>query len=415
MRFSRFISITLSAFLLCGIGSHSMAQKALKRPVKTNTERPKTNPKPQPRPTTPGRTNNSNTARGNKPAAQTSGRGNISRTTLYTFAPGEVLYNYEYISGNKFGNNNWAIITMREGSNGNSNEWSFVKNGQKAVDKAQALEVIAYDPSTNDATVIFRDSNGKIWYNEKGQVVGPIESIYYYENIEAPFNLSFFYTKMGVDFFRDRDGNVVQVFGDKNLKNPKIIHHSRNGQHTMQFNDTGKIVYVDGKSYRLAPDENSDVRIFSIQIFDNGTWFVTGDSKTSSGSYPNFYKGVAGGRYLETNGKQFVHPTKGFVEWTEQNYPEEYKKAQSFSISADQFPWKWDSNKRVWNRESKFYLTGKNGRDEFISNWEYDYVMVNGQKKGTASAVDAWYDSRNNTFDWITIENNKLIKNSYQL
>jgi len=51
-----------------------------------------------------------------------------------------------------------------------------------------------------------------------------------------------------------------------------------------------------------------------------------------------------------------------------------------------------------------------NGRHFFESNYEYDYVVIDGEMYGHSPAIQAWHDKVSNSLQWTCLENNQYVQ-----
>jgi hypothetical protein len=60
-------------------------------------------------------------------------------------------------------------------------------------------------------------------------------------------------------------------------------------------------------------------------------------------------------------------------------------------------------------------IRSKDGKHMFYSDWEYDYVVVDGKEIDTRPAINAYYDEQKNAFIWNAIEGKELVVYEYKL
>lgn len=67
------------------------------------------------------------------------------------------------------------------------------------------------------------------------------------------------------------------------------------------------------------------------------------------------------------------------------------------------------------NHIEKFSLQDKSKKHQFICNYEYDYVMIDGNRYGNSVPVKAFYDEESDSFVWACVEGRNLVLYSYSL
>jgi hypothetical protein len=60
-------------------------------------------------------------------------------------------------------------------------------------------------------------------------------------------------------------------------------------------------------------------------------------------------------------------------------------------------------------------IKSNDGKHMFYSDWEYAYVVIDGQEVGEHPALYAYYDERKNAFIWNSIEGKELVVYEYKL
>lgn len=417
MRFHSIIKFTLAGLLLVAAAApfDGMAQGSVTR--KTTT--PKKNGNSSPGKNTGTKKNGSGTSgkKSSAPAAPGSSnslgvvKGQWQKTALYTFSQGERINDKEYLSGKKFHDNNWMMLTRSpQGA-------KLIKNGRVIQEAPNWIAVEAYDPDTNNALYYWRNSNNEWYIHVDGADLGPFSEINYFKTgLDDPMKAEFYYKKMGMNFFRDFTGISTKLDSPYERGDSRVTYKSPNGRHTMQFSPDKKSITVDGTRYTIFPADRKDVYIFRADVNNNGSWYVGGRSTDSKNVTEWIEKGCVNGvvKDLGQSTGLGLSAKRGFYKLSEGNDPQ--PGAKSYTPFADRdFDYKWIEERKEAERCTEFMLQGRTPSDEFLSSWEYDYVLINNKKVGNAAAIDAWYDPQANAFVWISIDGNKLYKNSYGL
>ncbi|MDE7412922.1 MAG: hypothetical protein K2N05_03905 [Muribaculaceae bacterium] len=351
--------------------------------------------------------------------ASSSGQGNHVALTsnkhekrkLYTFGEGERMYDNEYLSSRKFGSGNWMMITQSPSG------WKLIKNGKAIVSDAEWIDLFGYDAASNTAVYCYRNNADEIYAHVDGSDLGPFTKLWnFYGNLENPMKVAFMYNKMGMWFYRDYNGKSYNLGDVENPDNgdSRIIYTSLNGLHTLRFSSDKKSITVDGRRIELIPASNNSPYIREVYVYNNGDWYVEGSLQNNEGYWTEIKKGSVNGKIKDLTGTDSaVHPQKGIMGYEEATNTDAMKKNRQLWYRP--FGRNWNEKEEKLEVKTQFLINGRTTDDEFISNWQYDYVMINNKKVGTAAALDAWYDPTMNAFVWITIDGDDLVENAYKL
>ncbi|MCM1290585.1 MAG: hypothetical protein NC201_03040 [Prevotella sp.] len=407
--FKYYSLLLLSAALLCGGMSGSlMAQKVNTRPSKANpakTNSGKTNSgKRENRMVKPsnnlGNKAERNTLKqSNSSTSQVISNG-LSKVVLYTFSPGETLVLGEYTSMHSSNNSHFAIMTQTQ------QDMSLIIDGVKK-EKGRYIEVYSLDLSGTPTYTarIYDGTNSYLVSPSKRE--GPYESTsYIILHPEDPSKVLHTYQRMGMKFLHNYDGTVKQIDSDKNEFNCNVPIKSPNGSYSaMPFDNQTAIRFSDGTTARLFPS-GSSCNIYDMIVYNNGAVWVYG-----YGNNAYFKKAFKAGshnvvdlgdndRFDWKNGRAFTGASMSKVK-------------SPYDDAAQKYGYEWTGSENRLG--TQFYFQTPDSQHEFVGNWKYDYVLIDGKQYGQSYPYDAWYDRSRNAFVWVGLEGNKLIQYVYRV
>ena len=203
----------------------------------------------------------------------------------------------------------------------------------------------------------------------------------YYQNA---INMFYFDPSMenGYGYSYNLAGQTFVNLGGKILSN--VHDHPQNCQYKK-----GKIIfsfYSNGEQYVYT---NGFIYIGGKVL---GAYHAVSDLKiTEKGMYYGFKYRQGNDYYYHVNGKDNVSRD----DFENIPYPE------------------YDYD--LWDDSEELELKSSDNQHVFFSNYEYEYVVIDGQAFGISPALHAWYDSVKNTFSWNTIEGKALVVYEYKL
>lgn len=402
----KFITVAMLILSMALGGSFEpvYAQNKLQRKKTTTTK------------TTTPKTRKSNTGRRSNAAVlkdAVSGHGrstgsNPSRTVLYTLPQGEEFYMCEYYSNMKVSGNKFACMTY----NPSTKKYSLVVNGQRIAggEWVDAWWLDVENPSKCVYTVI---NNKEYTLTIDGQKFGPFEGLDYWKHgakylYDGTPNYSlehdrfrFIFTRMGRRFMHDADGTTYMI-PENTLP---TTYTSHNGRYKAVFSDGYKNVDFDGKSYYL-PLTGTGVAGLNVTVTDDGAAII----EIADNNWYWKYYAIAKGNLRGYDGdKEYFDLSSNAV--------------RSKSTSGHQNePRQMEGNNLRWNDQTSkldngfiISLNDSSGRHMFMSDWKYDYVMIDDKRFGDCAPINAFYDASANAFGWVTVEGRQLVLNTYRL
>lgn len=344
------------------------------------------------------------------------------RTVLYTFEPGETLKADEYCSNLKILPNKFACITY----NAVDSTMSLVINGER-VTTGNAVHALYLDTENPANSIYLYGNKGEEFLYVQGEHFGPYEEIYHWglsaetypehthdgtPNLDFLFNKKRFYFKnMGMMFRHDNDGTIYMCndvapwssINDKEQENP--IFKSTKGRCGIEFlggYNTFKFTAPGTSWLTMAPPQIDGWNLFclnNVVIADHGIAVLeytytneAYDDKYTSYSilYDLATKSVTG-----FSQNEYYDPSTNTIK--------EISAKLLHPISPEQFN----------NHIEKLSIQDKSKRHQFLCNYEYDYVMIDGKRYGNSVPVKAFYDEESDSFAWACIEGPELVLYSY--
>lgn len=345
------------------------------------------------------------------------------RTVLYTFEPGETLKNDEYCSNLKVLPNKFACITY----NAVDSTMSLIINGER-ITTGNAVDALYLDTENPANSIYLYGNKGKKFIYVQGEHFGPYEDIYseshYYfypehpwdntPNLDFLFNKKRFYFKnMGMLFRHDNDGTIYMCndvapwahINEKEQENP--VFKSTNGKCGIEF--VGEYYTFKftgpGASWLVPVPPQFDgwkmFRLDNVVIANHGIAVLEYTYANESSDYP--YKSYSFLYDLSTQS------ATGFSE------DEYYDPATNSIKEKSARPRRPIRPEQFNNHIEKLSLQDKSKKHQFLCNYEYDYVMIDGNRYGNSVPVKAFYDEESDSFVWACVEDRNLVLYSYSL
>lgn len=343
---------------------------------------------------------------------------NPSKTVLYTCGTNEEFFCYEYYSNMKVVGNKFACITK----NKLTSKLSLILNSVTVV-SAKQLDVFWIDLTSKSKCIYaYSNADNEDYLYIEGQTYGPYEQIKYWKqacnyywdgtpNLDLMYNKnSFVFKRMGKIFRHDNDGSIYECKGESvwNASEDTPTYHSKSGLHKAQFSMNYRLLNLDGSSYVMPIDVDTDEKSINLRDFvitDDGTCIVEFGFNNGDGwSYPYFIVSNNSIEYI--NDGEYYDPVSKTIKAKGTNLPARQPR-QMESIMR----WKDGS----WINGIDISLQDKSNRHFFTANWNYNYVMVDDKKIGNSTPINAFYDAANNAFGWVTIEGKQLVLYTYKL
>lgn len=339
-----------------------------------------------------------------------------TRTVLYTCGANEEFFCYEYYSNMKVLGNKFACVTK----NKDTSKRTLVVNGVPVVSALQ-LDVFWVDPvSKNKCIYMYSNSEQEVYLFIDGRTYGPYEDInydqyackYYWNgapNYDIKYNRNRFYFKrMGKVFRHDNDGSIHECIGTSvwGAKEDNPVYRSASGKHRAEFSNNYRMLNVDGVTYVMPIDVDAEtVYLREMVVTEEGDCIIEfAFNAGSEWSYPYFVVANNSIQYIK-DGEYFDPSSRKVKKYNQSATSKRPRQMESY------MRWKDGS----WVNAVDISLQDKSNRHFFTANWNYDYVMIDDKKIKTSTPINAFYDSSNNAFGWVTIEGRQLVLYSYKL
>lgn len=427
MKTKKYSFIILIISILCSLSV--LAQQPVKTPkVKKpteNTSKSSTNKGNKTSKTTtttkktPSTTKTSTPSSSSRPTSFAKG---LNSWTAFTLNPNEIIDLQEYKSNLKLRGAK-SVMLLTDTASGKQ---SLVVDGKRIVNNATRLQIYYVHPKTLDELVyMYAPSKNTEYMVIKGKQYGPYDMVGevwgdgFYANYDhfsgVRFN-EFIFRQMGKYFRHDADGTIDPItLIDKTYKPgfSNKIYRSSNGRYTLKVSDDGRTVTGGGKTVQLVPNSVPSNKIYyqTLIPYDDGRAIVKV------------------GYYNSDNQWEIVRALlrNGVVKYGGRDEIFDLHKGELVSnSSAANNPYD------IWTLEPKFnfrpvkkgssYYTGKyeyslqdpSKQHSFMGNWEYDYVLIDGQRYSTGSPIDAWYDDEEKAFVWTSLEGRQIKNHVYK-
>jgi hypothetical protein len=345
---------------------------------------------------------------------------NPKRSVLLTLLPTEQIYADEYFVAQTVSGKKFSCILIDE----TKNTLTFVFNGTRIktiefnTDQYWNQFYFYYLNSTEQNGYRFRyykkDQNGKelIYMNCSGENYGPFENAsfwlpYEYLSPKDVEKVLFYYELGGRWYAKMKDKNVL-LSSSENVelvsKSKAYGYTSVDGKYYVTHNNVIQFV----KSYEGIWDFCSDDRNYGFCYSLKGLSFVQINDK-SYGPYKEI-----GNLSLPCSDDQitdfenfkfnFIGPDNIGYEFSK----DEIKKTRFTGYQVF-------TSSEFMNIYEGIQLNTPNGEHSFVSEYQYEYVVIDGNSFGKSPAIQAWYDSERNMFVWSAIEKKELVVYEYKL
>lgn len=359
------------------------------------------------------------------------------RQVLYMLGKNEILHYSEYTASLKFDGQKFACIV----EDTTNKELSFIYDGEKKItaDYYIMCHYLSFDGfdkcviSYGNHRIGAKSGDGQ-YYKVEDKLYGPYEGLYDISYANSHFDPAwnevhhFSFTRMGNKFTHKSDGSIkvkslarspycvfsagTSLGGGIDEEEPSF--QSPDEKHVAHFSlsDIHK-VYVDGMLYVIPSPSES--QYYTCCVFDDGSCLYY----DCSCQYDKFGKIMVGGNcnafFLSKGNVRKLSSTEIFNFKTQSivQLPDAKETAGWFEYLGYYF---WSS---TWDYESikggNYIIPDKEEKHYFISNVEYNFVMVDEYHLGKECALSAWYDPNENAFLWIAWEENELVSYRYKL
>jgi hypothetical protein len=343
-------------------------------------------------------------------AAQTT---NPKRTVLFTMLPTEHIYQGEYFLAQTASARKFSCILIDE----TKNNLTFVFNGTRiktvpGFDPLSVLKIYYLNSTETNGfkfKYIIKDKSGndQSYINCSSENFGPYEDADFsppwgYNAPEELKQIKFYYKLGGRWYGKTNSKNIMLNKGDNNNipsyqnKFGPYDYTWINGNYYITYNKS----VINKKAYK-------DISFFSSSG-DNFAFCYTENNQD----------------YFQINGTSFG-PYRAIDNFETIDY-----KTFKFSyLGIDNIWYYFNGEKSIKSR-----FTGKEnfiseefeqyGRPEvfstdyknsFVSDYNYEYVVIDGEAYGKSPAFHAWYDDEKNAFIWSGIEGKEIVVYEFKL
>jgi hypothetical protein len=83
--------------------------------------------------------------------------------------------------------------------------------------------------------------------------------------------------------------------------------------------------------------------------------------------------------------------------------------------NRDNFYWPYRTSWNGYVYDDGVEAVSSDKKHFFLSDYAYEYVVVDGQEVGHSPALNAWYNESNHSFGWSSVEDKELVVYEYKL
>lgn len=336
----------------------------------------------------------------------------ITKKVLVMLKQNEVLGWGEYISNFRVSQHGFICVLYDRVQKKETLVW----NGERkiCVDELQ-LEYIDMDDYDK---CIYRYNVGNEWYIRiEKDIYGPYDYIRYSTcypmlgsnsdvvNTKYLHRREFEFSLMGESFIHDDDGTIYKSSeGKYEFVSPDRLHRAVIAKDI-------RIITIDNVNYVIPiPVDLKKIYSPNICLFNDGTCYLAISCRDTNDSYNEYcyYITPSEVRPLNTQTEYFDLDSQKILPKSQ------YRKSKPVRDFWE-LSWGYDSEKEESFIKYDFSFQDKTKRHFFNSNWNCDYVMIDGKKYGNKCPIDAFYDSVDNSFGWVVVEGNQIVLYNYQL
>jgi hypothetical protein len=350
------------------------------------------------------------------------------REVLFTLGEHEVIVYDEYVLGMALNGYKFAAIVK----NTQTSKFSLVFNGKRVYETkslphkgnedayalsenerhSHVIPIYAFNVEYINPAI---ENGYAYWYTLAGRrffnVVGKTTTNLPYDgdiSIADDGKFAFSYRENN-KYYTNMDGTIFGPYQD--------IWHiatANNGKFAFSYLENDKYyANIDGTIF--GPYQNvwgcaiANNGKFAFAYRENDKYYANLDG-TIFGHYQNF-RGVT----IADNGK-FTFAYKENGKWHYNIHGNEVSES-AFDIAWAEIQKKHTLQKYFHNPGEKRinYIKSNDGKHMFYSDWEYAYVVIDGQEVGEHTALYAYYDEQKNAFIWNAIEGKELVVYEYKL
>lgn len=275
---------------------------------------------------------------------------------------------------------------------GNENDESFVRVNEKLLGPYKSSYNALIAPKGNYGFTYSLDNNSE-YVNVNGKIMGPYNSCYL-TGISGNGDYAFIY--------QDDEYNSFVRLNTVNLG-------PYNSCSSVIMNQSGKYIY----SY----DELTGQSYVNVNGVSMGPYLYYGEAvMTESGKYAFSYAEDNDNYFVNVNGKKY-----GPFGWVDKIELNEDGTFTLFYNDSDGLSFKNINGESSlvkcfqYNYTGYYEMSSTDKLHNFISTFDYPYVVIDGVQYGNASALFAQYDKVKNCFIWNTLEDKQIVTYEYKL
>jgi hypothetical protein len=294
---------------------------------------------------------------------------NPKREVLFTLGEHEVIVYDEYVLGMALNGYKFAAIV----ENTQTSKFSLVFNGKRIYEtkKDDWYDISYLNPSIENGYAYRYTLAVRRFLNVMGKVATGVPE---YGDVAVADNgkLAFGYEENYEKSYANIDGTI---FGPYQYVFDVAI--ADNGKFAFSYQENGKC-YANIDSTIFGPYRG----IGDVAIADNGKFAF------------HYYDYENDTRNYNVSGNEASESTYD-IAWAEIQGKRSYFHSPNEKIIND--------------------IRSKDGKHMFYSDWEYNYVVIDGKEVGEQPAINAYYDEQKHAFVWNAIEGKELVVYEYKL
>lgn len=314
--------------------------------------------------------------------------------TLMRLEPGEYVHQNEYMSSWRAHKRDFAFVTY----NPNRRVYSYIVNGTRQIESPREINVLFANPDNlQESAILYQDFQDRLHLNVNGKDHYPVDEIHNVWIGPSTFKVS---ANIGGKLkLIDSDGSSQSMRDADNLGAGPLVFHSPNGKNFVSFTNKGNTVVHNGRKHDLSP--NADLATPPQAVIRKVT--ITDDNQLMVEGIFDKTRGI----FIGKNGmKREYNPslyTACFscddIAAVDDDDDDDNDYHYGYQLST---PWYYE-------------FTDPSYRHSFSSDWENDYVIIDGNPMGDACAVYAYYDDYRKALVWITADSSALKLNVYRI
>ncbi len=317
------------------------------------------------------------------------------RQVLFTLERNEIIFEEEFAFQLNTKGSNFCCVVQDQSTYNTSIIW----NGKRVAYDA-LLEYLDMK-DFNNSVYTYNTKNGK-YIHCKRKNYGPytyVEPCMFNSEPKTSGRFKFSYDNK-VIYIHDYDGEIYK------LNEGRWTYSSPNKKHTLLIDKNYKHVTLDGIKYTLPLDKNfveyGTKRDWPQNIFvlDNGICMIEIYGHIS-GKWKDYCFRINKGTIKELNPHEIIDMETGDITQYGQEPFKEYP-----DVIHDRWG-VFDNPNFIFNDPTDSHM--------FYSNWDYDYVLIDGEKYGQACPLNAIYDKKRNAFVWYALEGQQLVRYTFRL